>query len=310
MLSPDGATLYVSRGYLGDVAAFSLRTRKLRWRVQMPGLRADHLALSPDGRRLFVTSLPGTRVYALSTATHRLVGSYAAGDFPHVLELSPDGRLLFSGSLGDQLAPYGQDRGVHQLTVADPRTLRVVRTYPFPAGVRPFAFLPGGRRMVLQLSYLNGFQELDLRSGATVRTVPLPLLGPGRSLSPADYPNAAAHHGIAVHGHTVCDVGTISDYVALVSLRTGRTRRLIPVGQAPAEAVNSPDGRSCFVASRGATGLHRPAVTDGDGDTVSVISYARAREVRRIRVGRHPQCEAVGRVSDRVLRAGRFLPAR
>ena len=108
----------------------------------------------------------------------------------------------------------------------------------------------------------------------------------------------------------MCDAGTISDYVALVSLRTGRTRRIISVGQAPGEAVNSPDGRYCFVASRGATGLHRPAVTDGDGDTVSVISYARAREVRRIRVGRHPQCEAAGRVSDRVLRAGGFLPAR
>lgn len=307
-LSPDGSTLYVSRGYLGDVAAFSLRTHKLLWRLQTPGLRADHLALAPGGRRLFVSVLPGTRVYAIDTRSHRFVGSYEAGDFPHVLEFSPDGQRLYSGSLGDQLAPYGHDHGRHKLVVADPRTLKVVRTYRFPAGVRPFAFLPGGQRLVLQLSYFNGFREIDLRTGQTVRNVRLPLRGPARSLPAARYPNAAAHHGLAVNGDTVCDAGTISNYVALVSVRTGRTRRIIPVGQAPGEAISSLDGRYCFVTDRGPTGLNRPAVSDESGDAVSVISYARAREVRRIQVGRHPQSETVGRISDSTLRAGGFRP--
>jgi hypothetical protein len=48
-LSPGGLVLYVSRDYLGDVAAFSLRTRALLWRVQIQSLRADHAELSPDG---------------------------------------------------------------------------------------------------------------------------------------------------------------------------------------------------------------------------------------------------------------------
>jgi hypothetical protein len=201
-VSPDGAVLYVSRGYLGDVAAFSLRTRALLWRLEVPGLRADHLAVSPDGRRLFVSVLPGTRVWAINTRTHRFIGSYQAGDFPHVLEFSPDGRHLYSGSLGNQLAPYGQDRGIHQLTVADPRTLHVVRIYRFKAGVRPFTFAPGGRLLVLQLSYFNGFKVLNLRTGRIVRTVNLPKRGPGRTLAPQNYPNSAAHHGIAISGDT------------------------------------------------------------------------------------------------------------
>ena len=309
VFSPGGEQLYVSRGYLGDVAVFSVRTRRLLWRVQLPGLRADHLAISRDGRRLFASSLPGSRVYAIDTRTRRIVGSYEAGDYPHVLEFAPGGRYLYSGSLGNQLAPFGQDRGVHELAVADPRTLRVVRRYVFQVGVRPFAFTPDGERMVLQLSYFNGFTEIELRSGRRVMTVALPKRGPGTTLQRKDYPNAAAHHGIAVSqdGRTVCDAATISNYVALVPLPAGRPARIIPVGAAPGEAVTSLDGRYCFVTSRGPTGLNRKRVTNGDGDTVSVISYGRRREVERIRVDAHPQSETTAIVPDAALRAGRFL---
>jgi DNA-binding beta-propeller fold protein YncE len=300
--SPDGKTLYVSRGYLGDVAAFSVATHKLLWRLEVPGLRADHLAVSPDGRRLFVSALPGTKVYAIATHTHRYNGSYEAGTFPHVLEFSPDGRFIYSGSLGDQLAPYGQDHGSHQITVANASTLKVVRTYRFAAGVRPFAFA-SANRLVVQLSYFSGFEVLNLATGKT-RKVKLPLLGPGRRLAPRSYPNAAADHGIAVSANTVCAAGTISNYVATVSLR-GRIKRIVRVGQAPAEALTSSNREFCFVTSRGPTGMHVPHVTHGDD--VSVISYRTGKLVRRIDVGRHPQAETLAVIPDATLRAGGFL---
>jgi DNA-binding beta-propeller fold protein YncE len=304
--SPDAKTLYVSRGYLGDVAAFGVATRRLLWRVQLPSLRADHLAVSPDGRHIFATSLPGTNVFEISTRTHRIVGSYSAGTFPHVLEFSPDGRYLYSGSLGNQLAPYGQDRGVHELVVVNARTLNTVRTYKFAAGVRPFAFSPDGRQLVLQLSYLNGFDVLNLATGKVVRTVKLPVRGPGLKLQPRDYPNAAAHHGIAVSGGTVCDAGTISNYAALVTLQTGHVQKIIKVGEAPGEALTSLHGRSCYVTNRGPTGIDPPAVPASIGDSVSVIDYRTGR-VRTVKVGRHPQAETTAMVPNAILRAGGFL---
>ncbi len=305
--SPDGRVVYVSRGYLGDVAAFSLASRKELWRTQMPAVRADHLAVTPDGKRLFVSALPGTKVYALQAATGRIVGSYEAGDWPHVLEMSPSGRYVYSGSLGNQLLPYGHDTSRHQLTIADAGTLRVVHVYDFSAGVRPFAFVPRSHELVLQLSYLNGFVIFDLAAGRPTRTINLPLRGPARGLPPQDYPNQAAHHGIAVSpdGRTVCDAGTISNYVALVGLGNRRAK-IIPVGRAPAEALTSLDGRYCLVLSRGPTALARHHVNGLDGDSLSVISYARKREVARIRVGIHPQAETEVRIDDAVLRAGGF----
>jgi DNA-binding beta-propeller fold protein YncE len=300
--SPDAKTLYVSRGYLGDVAAFSVATHKLLWRLEVPSLRADHLAVSPDGRRVFVAALPGTKVYAIDTRTHRISGSYDAGTFPHVLEFSPDGDFIYSGSLGDQLAPYGQDHGIHQITVANATTLKVVRTYRFAAGVRPFAFA-SANRLVVQLSYFSGFEVLNLATGRT-RAVKLPLLGPGKTLAPQNYPNAAADHGIAVSGNTVCAAGTISNYVATVSL-PGRIMRIEPVGQAPAEALTSSNREFCFVTSRGPTGMHVRHVTNGDD--VSVISYRTGKLLRRIAVGRHPQAETLAVIPDATLRAGGFL---
>jgi DNA-binding beta-propeller fold protein YncE len=307
--SPTGNTIYVSRGYLGDVAAFSLATRRELWRTQMPGLRADHLAVTPDGRRLFVSVLPGTKVYALNAATGRIEASYQAGDWPHVLEVSPDGRYVYSGSLGDQLLPYGHDNSLHQLTIANVHTLRVVHAYRFDAGVRPFAFVLHSHELVLQLSYLNGFVTFDLRTGRTTGTIKLPLRGKAKKLAPRDYPNQAAHHGIAVsdEGRIVCDAATISDYVALVPLGHRRATKIIPVGSAPAEALTSLDGRYCFVISRGPTGLNRPHVKGNNGDTLSVISYAQMREIARVRVGIHPQAETEIRVRDSLLRAGGFL---
>src|SRR5947199_3449709 len=75
-ISPNGRTLYVSRGYLGDVSAFDIATGHQLWRVQTASLRADHIALSRDGRRLFVSALTANEVQAIDTASHAIVGSF------------------------------------------------------------------------------------------------------------------------------------------------------------------------------------------------------------------------------------------
>jgi DNA-binding beta-propeller fold protein YncE len=289
-LSPDGRTLYVSRGYLGDVAAIDLRTRRLRWRVEIGGVRADHIALSPDGRRLFVSALTANVVQVIDTRTHAFVGRFPTGDWPHVLEFTPDQRYVVNGSLGNQLLPSGVPTRF-QLTFADPRTLQVKRTLSFDAGVRPFVFSPDGSTAYVQFSFLNGFRAIDAANGRVIHTVVLPVSGPARALTPAQYPNQAAHHGIALsgNGRTICDAATISNYVALVSRRSLRMLRIIDVADQPADAETSSDGRLCLVADRGA-------------DALSVISFQARREVARLKTGAGPQEIIVGAVPDAVLR--------
>ena len=101
---------------------------------------------------------------------------------------------------------------------------------------------------------------------------------PGRSrCCPADqYPNAAAHHGIAVSRRRAAGVrrrARSPDYVALVPLADRQDAgRMIPVGPAPGEAVDEP--RRPPLLRRPTGGRPRactagPSVTDGEGDAVS-----------------------------------------
>lgn len=297
-LSPDGRTLYVSRGYLGDVAAFDVASRRLLWRLQVSGLRADHLALSPDGRRLFVSALTANEVQVIDTVKHSFLGSFPTGDWAHVLEFTPDGKSIVNGSLGNQLLPSGAPTNFW-LTFADPRTLAVQRVLKFNAGVRPFMFSPDGSLAYVQFSYFNGFKVIDSMTGEVLHTVNLPVKGPAVGEPPSQYPNQAAHHGIALSGdhRTICDAATVSNYVALVARASLRTRAIIPVGDQPADAETSSDGQLCLVTNRG---------TGAGGETLSVISYRLGREVARLPMGQGPQELLTGPIPDAVLRSAGF----
>jgi DNA-binding beta-propeller fold protein YncE len=302
-LSPDARTLYVSRGYLGDVAAFDIASRRMLWRLEISGLRADHLALSPDGRRLFVSALTANEVQVIDTSSHTIAGSFPTGDWAHVLQFTPDRRFIVNGSLGNQLLPAGAPTN-DWLTFADPHTLKVQRVLKFDAGVRPFIFSPDGSIAYVQFSFLNGFKVIDTLTGRTVHTVNLPVAGPAVGEPSSQYPNQAAHHGLAISGdgRSICDAATVSNYVALVNRRSLRPQAIITVGDQPADAETSTDGKLCFVTNRG---------TGRGGNTLSVISYRLRREVKRLAMGQGPQELTVGPVPDTVLRrAGFVLPRR
>src|SRR5207253_1045742 len=82
--------------------------------------------------------------------------------------------------------------------LSDVPTLAVDGSLQVDARVRPFTFTTDGRRAYVQFSYYNGFQEVDAVAGAVLRSAPLPVMGPAVGESPSNYPNEAAHHGIAL----------------------------------------------------------------------------------------------------------------
>ena len=289
-VSPDGRVLYVSRGHRGDVAAFDVASGRLLWKVPVGGFRADHMTISEDGRRLYVSAMTDNRVEVVDTRTHRITGSFAAGQWPHDNHLSHDGTLVYNGSIGNILVPPGVralQPDAYRLTVADARTLAVRRHLRFDRGVRPFVLTGDERRMYAQLSEYHGLVEVDPRDGRVLRRLDLPV-DPG--VTEEDYDFEAPHHGLAMSpdGETLCAAGRASDYVALVARRSMTTAAIVDVPDAPSWSANDPAGRHCFVASTRA-------------DTVSVISYATRREVARVPVGRGPKYLVGARVPESAL---------
>ena len=288
-LSPDGRTLYVSRGHRGDVAAFDLASGDLLWKTPISGLRADHMTLSEDGARLYVSALTADVVEVLDARTGAKVDSVRTGEWPHDNHLSHDGSLLYNASIGNITTPR-EVRDVRAATPASPYVLTVFdaaslarqRSYRFPDGIRPYVVTADDRRVFAQLSELHGLVEYDLVDGRELRRLELPV---DEGVTEDDYSFEAPHHGLAMTADesTLCAAGRASDYVALVATATLQPIAVVDAGDKPSWAVSGPGDRHCFVANT------------GDG-TVSVVSYAERREVARVPVGKGPKHLELGDV--------------
>ena len=297
-VSPDGRTLYVSRGHRGDVAAFDLGSGQLLWKAAIPGFRSDHMTISRDGRLLYVSALTDNVVVVVDTRAQAIVGSAPAGQWPHDNHLSADGRRLYNGSIGTIIAPeearHATPPPPYRLTVFATADLGIRRSYTFERGLRPIVITEDEREMYAQLSELHGIVAFDLVEGRITRRLELPV-DPG--VTESDYDFEAPHHGLAISRdeRTLCAAGRASDYVALVSTASFRAVAIIEVDDGPGWAATGPDGRHCFVANTRA-------------DTLSVISYAKRREIARLRVGDGPKQIEAARIPEAVLCAQPGVP--
>jgi DNA-binding beta-propeller fold protein YncE len=283
-VSPDGRTLYVSRGYVGDVAAFEIGTGRTLWRRSLETPRADHMTLSPDGRHLFVSALVDNRVYRIATAGGELTGHIPTGVYPHDVKVSKDGRRIFSSSLGP-LAAYPRPSNARplaekpghpfQLTIADAASLRVQDRIQLDNAFRPWQFAPGEQTIYAQLSNEHVVVAYDLASRKVIRRLELPVK-PGAT--PKDWDFEAPHHGLSIteDGGTLCLAGRASDYVAIVRAPDLTLMTTIPVGDAPGWAELADDGRVCLIANT-------------RSDELSFISIGDRAELLRLPVGNGPK---------------------
>ncbi|HJP79491.1 MAG TPA: YncE family protein [Pseudonocardiaceae bacterium] len=299
-MSPDGRTLYVSRGNLDDVAAFDVATKTELWHTRLSGFHADHAALSPDGTRYVVSDTTSQTADVFDTGTGKLIGTFPTGTYPHQNDYSPDGKYIYNSSIGVVSLPQSLEwaKGSFLLTKVDATTLKVVQTWKFSHGIRPNVIAPDGHTFYTDLSYLNGFVKYDLNTGQIENTVQMPFASGGVGMKADDYPKNSAHHGLALSGdgNELCDAGTIDDYTAIVSTSNLKTTGTVtyPSGALPYWAQSSVDGQYCFVSL-------------SQANAVSVIDYATATEVARVPVGTFPQRERIGKIDPSVL--GSLTPA-
>jgi len=276
------------------VVALSLRTGEIVWRFPVEGQRSDHMAVSPDGRRVVVSASTANKVHVLRVRDGKEVGSFPSGGSPHESVYIDGGRKILHASIGYVYTPTDREqmdpaKGERVLQVVDPRTFEVLRRYDLRStldargregmstAVRPMTLSPDERRVYFQVSFFHGFLEMDLRSGRLLRIKRLPNLveDTPRELYLLD----SAHHGVAMNprGCRICVAGTMSDYATVVDADTfDRGRLLRRADGKPYWVTPSHDGRYCYISWSGT-------------DEVSRISYRTGRIERTVQVGDHPQ---------------------
>lgn len=142
------------------VAAFDLTTDRLVWNRQYPG-GADRLALSPDGRLLYVPSFEGPHWHAVDAATGDIVAKVVTESGAHNTIYGSDGRRVYLAGLKSST-----------LNIADPVTHTISgRVGPFSQSIRPFTVNHAQTRVYVNVNDLLGFEVGDITTGRVLHRV-------------------------------------------------------------------------------------------------------------------------------------------
>jgi DNA-binding beta-propeller fold protein YncE len=207
MFTPrDGRFLAVSRPSFADVVwvdiakATAGRSDSIVREQQMDGYRADHMGLSPDGRRLLVSDSTSRQVIEYSMVDEVVGGrqirmgdrlrTFVSGETPHESNYSPDGTRIYHASIGKVYTPGDETsvgpvpigpvhdalKGDRWFEIVDNADFSITKRwdmgkelaeagYPgMSAAVRPMAVAPDQRFIYFQVSYFHGLVEFDTQA--------------------------------------------------------------------------------------------------------------------------------------------------
>jgi YVTN family beta-propeller protein len=244
-------------GLFKDNAIAVLDTGTNRVQETIPVPHGPHgIVITPDGRKVYVSSDGASTVSVIETQTDTIVKSIEVGPNPHGLAISADGRQVLVGAFG-----------TNQVLLIDTSTDQIVRRLPVPMPHNS-ALSPDGH-----MAYVGSQQQgatavviLDLVRGTQVGTVPLDKTPRGLTLSPD-----AQQLYVTVAG---------TDAVQVVDLARQRVVGQIPVGASPHIVMMLPNGSAGLVVSQG------PGTLEFFDPTRHTIS-------RTVRVGTNPHWLAV-----------------
>jgi len=141
------------------------------------------LAISPDGRRLYVTEYITNAVYVVDTTTYTQVNAIAVGDMPHGVAVNPAGTRLYVANWGGG-----------SLSVVDTSTETVVKTIPLMLDPPRWFGTNGGSNGVAvnragTRVYVTNFNDdsvsvIDATSDTVLALVPVGLAPTGVAVNP------------------------------------------------------------------------------------------------------------------------------
>jgi YVTN family beta-propeller protein len=282
--TPASPASTAGKAYVGifkdnAVAVIDTTTHRVLRTITVP--KGPHgLVMTPDGRKVYVSSDGASTVSVIDTITDQVVSSIEVGPNPHGLAISPDGRKLLVMAFG-----------ANQASVIDTTSDNILGQIPVPLAHNG-AISSDGR-----MAYVGSQQQgataiavLDLGALQEIAKVPLDKTPRGLDLSPDGKRLYFTLAGI--------------DAVLVLDTATNQIVGQIATGVSPHVARFAPDGQVALVVNQGPGELsiieptsHTVSATlkvgnEGSND-VSVVDLSGRQVTTTIPVGNAPRKIAV-----------------
>ena len=254
--------------------------------------------VTPDGRKVYVSSDGDSSVSVIDTASDRVVATVDVGGNPHGLAMAPDGKLVLVSAWGTNQAVFldtatdrvvgrvpvaqahngaisadgrsawvgSQQQGATALVRIDIAGMKEAARVPLDKTPRALDLTPDGRRLYFTVAGLAAVRVLDTATGQVVAEIPV-------GASPHQSPVAADGRWALVAVQGPGELGVID-------AATNTVAATIPVGKAPHWVTLSSDGAIAYVSNEAS-------------NDVSVVDLVRRVVVATIPVGNTPRKVAV-----------------
>jgi len=297
-----GATAAAPKAYVGlfkddAVAVIDTAQNRVVGTIRVP--KGPHgLVITPDGRKVYVSSDGASAVSVIDTGSDRVVATIDVGANPHGLAVSGDGRRVLALGWGTNRAlviDTASDRVITEVAVAQSHNGTLSRDgsiawvgsqpqggtalvrldltagkeaarVPLDKAPRGLELTPDGKRLFFTLAGSDSIQVLDTASNQITAQIPV---------------GASPHYApFTPDGRWALAVVQGPGELAILDTTAGTVAAAVPVGKAPHWSTSSSDGRIAYVTNE--------ATND-----VSVVDLAGRRVLATIPVGNAPRKIAV-----------------
>lgn len=220
---------------LSRLSCLDLVSDKTLWEKALPG-GCDRMAITPDGKWLYVPSLEGPHWNVVAGASGAVVRKIELNSGAHNTTCSVDGRHAYLAGLKSPL-----------LRVVDTRTQEVVQSVgPFGAAIRPFTV--SRSLCFVNVNGLLGFEIGDLKTGKVLHRVEVK----GFKKGPVKR-HGCPSHGIALTPNEkeiwLCDGANSHLHVFDVSTLPPKQTESIKLREQPGWVTFSTDGRLAYAST-------------------------------------------------------------
>jgi YVTN family beta-propeller protein len=287
-----GLAAAAPKAYVGNfkdntVSVIDTGTRKVLGTI--PVAAGPHgMAMTPDGRRLYVTGDESSSMSVIDTSADRVIRTIDVGKEPHGVTLAPDARLLLVAVNGEDqvvfvdtasqsvvgkvrvLKPHtiairrdgkfayvaSQQPGQFALAVIDLASRSLARSIALDKPPRDLEFGYDGKALYFTEAGLNAVQVLDPSSDKIIASIPT-----GASPHYANFFPKTALGMAVVQG---------PGEVLLFDPSSNTPARSIKVGKQPHWLTTSSDGKTAFVTDEGSNDLSIVDLASGRIETIPV----------------------------------------